>query len=427
MASTKGDNLDRNWRGANRTSTVKKVAPYYSSPESNSMSGRLVVGTQITYIDSATENYQKAAIQFPGDQNIYYTHIDNLVKPRTSARSGVRLSPGSFGLDNRTFNSPYDYYNTIKDGINARKADDIDGELFDYLYELLAYAKDGTQDYVNIVLTDFPWGQIQNYYAEVLGPLVCCYRGLLSRFVPEGLGSATIFMPPDSERLYDYKLITGSNEYLISAKAAKGVSNQVKPQFVVDAVSQTLPYNLSSSTAYRLLQILKDNTVILGAFRGWQLIQPTEITNACIDDVIAHYRSSSPNTRINQLSLPIWDLFVKKYLPHRVTTKIEGKGKDRRTVSTIETTTYGELRYKCEQLIETWSKSGTQNSDLKAIFNLYLGKSRVIYVKMNLNKTSGVASFTADGGSGSSLVNSLYLRTSNYATRTADKIGFQVS
>ena len=424
MASTKGDNLDRNWRGANRTSTVKKAGPYYSSPESNSMSGRLVVGTQITYIDSATENYQKAAIQFAGDQNIYYTHIDNLVKPRTSARSGVRLSPGSFGLDNRTFNSPYDYYNTIKSGINARKADDIDGELFDYLYELLAYAKDGTQDYVNIVLSDFPWGQIQTYYAEVLGPLACCYRGLLSRFVPEGLGSATIFMPPDSERLYDYKLITGSNEYLISAKAAKGVSNQVKPQFVVDAVSGILPFNLSSSTAYQLLQILKDNSVILGAFKGWQLIQPTEITNACISDVMSNYNNTS---RINPNTIDIWDSFVRKHLPHRVTTKSEGTGKNRRTVSTIETTTYGELRYKCEQLIETWSKSGTQNSDLRAIFNLYLSRSRVIYVKMNLNKTNGVASFTADGGSGSSLVNSLYLRTSNYATRTADKIGFQVS
>lgn len=427
MASTKGDNLDRNWRGANRTSTVKKVGPYYSSPDSNSMTGRLVVGTQINYIDSATENYQKAAIQFSGDQNIYYTHIDNLVKPRSATRNAVKLSPGSFGLENRSFNSPNDYYNAIKSGINSRRASDVDGELFDYLYELLAYAKDGTQDYSDIVITDFPWGQIQNYYAEVIGPIACCYRSLLSRFVPEGLGSATIYIPPDSERLYDYKLITGSNEYLISAKAAKGVSNQVKPQFVVDAVSGLLPYNLSSSTAFQLLQILKDNTVILGAFKGWQLIQPTEITNACINDVILHYGGASSNTRIKQESLPIWDLFVRKHLPHRVTTKTEGTGKDRRTVSTIETATYGELRYKCEQLIETWSKSGVQNTDLKAIFNVYLNQSRVIYVKMNLNKTSGIASFSADGGSGSSLVNNLYLRTSNYATRTADKIGFQVS
>ena len=139
---------------------------------------------------------------------------------------------------------------------------------------------------------------------------------------------------------------------------------------------------------------------------------------------MSNYNNTS---RINPNSIDIWDSFVRKHLPHRVTTKSEGTGKDRRTVSTIETTTYGELRYKCEQLIETWSKSGTQNSDLRAIFNLYLSRSRVIYVKMNLNKTSGVASFTADGGSGSSLVNSLYLRTSNYATRTADKIGFQVS
>jgi hypothetical protein len=92
----------------------------------------------------------------------------------------------------------------------------------------------------------------------------------------------------------------------------------------------------------------------------------------------------------------------------------------------LESVTLGQLRYKCEQLIENWSKSGTPNQTLRSIFNLYLNESRVIYVKMSLNRTSGSASFTADAGGGSRIVNRLYLRTSNYAERTADRIGFQV-
>jgi hypothetical protein len=46
---------------------------------------------------------------------------------------------------------------------------------------------------------------------------------------------------------------------------------------------------------------------------------------------------------------------------------------------------------------------------------------------MDLNKTSGTALFSASAGGGSSLVRNLFLRSSNYATRTADRIGFQVS
>jgi len=46
---------------------------------------------------------------------------------------------------------------------------------------------------------------------------------------------------------------------------------------------------------------------------------------------------------------------------------------------------------------------------------------------MDVNKTTGIASFSSSAGGGSTLVRNLYLRSSNYATRTADRIGFQVS
>jgi hypothetical protein len=64
---------------------------------------------------------------------------------------------------------------------------------------------------------------------------------------------------------------------------------------------------------------------------------------------------------------------------------------------------------------------------LKEIFEVFLNKSRVIYAKLDLNRTTGRPTFTASAGGGTSLVRNLYLRTSNYATRTGDRIGFQVS
>jgi len=46
---------------------------------------------------------------------------------------------------------------------------------------------------------------------------------------------------------------------------------------------------------------------------------------------------------------------------------------------------------------------------------------------MEVSKTTGVASFSASSGTGVSLIRNLSLRSSNYATRTEDRIGFQVS
>ena len=411
MASSRDVNLQRNWRGADRNSSVKKVGPYYASPESNSSVGQLVIGTRVTYIDSLTRTYQRAAIRFAGDQTVYYTLIDNLVKPGTENQLPA-LGPSSFGLANTTFNSPTDYEVSLYNAINNRPSSDINGELFDYLYQLINYAKTGVHDYTGIYLTGFPWGQVQNYFAELLGPLVCCNRSILSSIIPTSLGSAKIYIPPDSERLYDYKLIVGTNEYLISAKSARGVSNQVKPQFVVKSGEESGKLGLlQNTTEFNLLRILGNETVVSGALKGWGLIAPNEMPPDAIQSIISVYRGESHGRRLPDPSLLV--PFVTRHMPSRL--------------GQIDSITVGEIRYKCEQLIQNWSKSGGPNNILKQIFNIYLNESRVIYVKMDINKTDGRPTFTASAGGGSNLVNSLYLRSSNYATRTADRIGFQVS
>ena len=212
--------------------------------------------------------------------------------------------------------------------------------------------------------------------------------------------------------LFRSKLISNRKEYLISAKAGKGVSNQVKPQFVTSAVKNVIDFSLKSTDAYKLIEILGSSSVILGAFLGWELIQSESILNdVMIADIRKNYNSGAKSG--NKLSsLDIWDPFLKKYFSGRVKKNI----------------TYGELRYKCETLIQNASKQGVLNLDLKKIFELYLNQSRVVYVKMSVQPTNSMVSFSASDSGDAKIIRTLYLRTSNDSrTRTSDRIGFQVS
>lgn len=411
MATSGKDNLERNWRGQNHQSTVKKAVTYYSK-DNNSYStvGSLSPGTLITYLDSLTQDHLKAAFRLSTSEDVYYANIDYFVKPKSRQATATSLGPSSFGLENQSFSSITSYYNQIINSINSRN--DIDGELFDYLYELLDYVYNGAGDYTGIKLTGFPWGQLQNYYAEVIGPIACVKRGILSGLInTTGISGAQIYMPPDSERLYDYKVIIGGDEHMISAKSAKGVSNQVKPQFVTSITEKSGKLgNLQMTKEFNLLKILGENTVVAGALKGWSYIAPTEITPAAAQSIISIYRGDGHNLKVPDPQA------LKPFIDKHITAKRSNPG----------SITVGEVRYKCEQLIQNWSKVGSQNIVLKNIFDIYLNESRVIYVKMDVNKNTGVPTFSASAGGGSTLVRNLYLRSSNYATRTADRIGFQV-
>lgn len=408
MASSGILNFQRNWQGSDHQTTVKKTVSVFTKNDSGVFraAGALTSGTEVTYIDSLTQDHLRAAFRTV-DGTVYYGNVDYFVKPKSSQAQATQLSPSSLGLENRTFFSSIAYYNSIISALNSRS--DIPGELFDYLFELLDYVDNGAGNYSGIKMDAFPWGQIQNYYAEVIGPIACIKRGILNNIInTAGMGNATIYMPPDSEKLYDYKLIVGGDEYLISAKSARGVSNQVKPQFVTAAVNASGKLgSLSTTKEYQLLNILGSETVISGALNGWSLIQPNEISQQAAQSIISVYRGANHGVKIPDDGL--LKPFINKYFPSR------------------KNLTVGEVRYKCEQLIEGWSKNGPQNGVLKQIFEIYLNQSRVIYVKLDLNKRSGTPTFSASAAGGATLLRNLYLRSSNYATRTADRIGFQVS
>lgn len=143
MATSGRDNLERNWRGQNHQSTVKKAVTYYSrnSDDAYTAVGNLSPGTLITYLDSLTQDHLKAAFRLSTSEDVYYANIDYFVKPRSRQATATSLGPSSFGLENQSFLSSTAYYNQIINSINGRG--DIGGELFDYLFELLDYVYNG--------------------------------------------------------------------------------------------------------------------------------------------------------------------------------------------------------------------------------------------------------------------------------------------
>ena len=397
--------------------TVKKSCQYYETETSKSSLGTLSPGTVVTYRDALSRHIadggnNKIAFQRSGSDDVFYASVDFFVKPGQISR--IDLSPEGFGLEDQTYTVTA-YYNKLIESITDRwDTNSYSGELYDYLMELVSFANTGSvnsADLAGIKTQGFPWGAIQSYFGEVIGPLSCIRRNLLSG-LGISLSNATIFMPPSSVALYDYKLISGGQEYLISAKAGKGTANQVKPQFVIDAVDSILPTTLKNSKAYQVLQAIKDNSVKGGAFAAWKIIQPTTdntLTDACISDVILNYDTRRGKSTDKLVNTTVWEPFVKKHLLNQ----------------NINNVTYGQVRYKCETLIQSASRANSLQADLKSIFEYYLNESRVIYVKLSIAQPSGQPTFNVMNVDGVKKINSLELRSSNDSqNRTADKIGY---
>ena len=317
MASYGSDNWNRNWRGSDKQSVVKKsFSTYYKKNENGTFSkvGNLNEGTPIVYINSQTKEHTKAAIKISNDEEIYYINIDNLVKPITGTRSNLSLNPSSFGLQG-IYPSVTAYYNAVVEALNNRN--DIDGELFDYLHQLLNYAKIGSHDYAGIKMDGFPWNELIKDFGEVLGPIVCVKnrRGILTNIIPTfELSSAKIFIPSFAEPIYDYKIISGKSEHLISAKSARPVTNQIKPQFVIPVVQGNLSQGLLMSDAYKLLNILSNYSVKQGPFYGWQLLQnTTDLTDDAISDMENNYAPRNKKSIDIIADYEPWKPFLKKY------------------------------------------------------------------------------------------------------------------
>ena len=397
MAASKGvDNWSKNWKGSDRSTVVKKAAPYYNYNETRSI-GLLPIGSNVVYIDALSESHTRVAIRY--GQDIYYTNVDNLTKPKSLAT--VNLQPQAFGIDGREL-TVGEYVRELRNKIKSRT--DITGDLETYLLDLVNYSYTGVASFSGYDIRDLPLADIIKYFGEVLGPIHCLKRGLLNQF-NLGVGASTKILIPTSttEPLLDYYLVKPGNKRIpISAKAT-GTSNPLIVDIIVKKIKEnpTLLRKYQNTVEFKILDAINNNTMMDGPFVGAMLLG--EITDQ------AAAAAMSARGGIVQDTTPFQALMKS----------------DQRLslLRSNQKPTATQLSYVCEKKIVAYSRgnAGRFTNMIKDTL-----AEEIVFVKLTINPTSKLPQFTALKADGSYGIGLVKLRSKNGYAAKSDKLGFQL-
>jgi len=393
MAGSRGiDNWNKNWRGRGNVPTVVKTssgAPYYEQQNSVSTVGRIPRGTQVVYIDNISRVHNKVAVQYNGQT--VYTNIDNLAKPRSI--SVVNLKPQAFGLAGTEYTLS-GYITALKNSIRSRS--DIQGDLQEYLLDLVEFADTNSSNISGYDINDLPIRDIIKDFGEVIGPIYCIRRGL-SRYNVGVNITSKIFIPvAPNEPLLDYYIIAGSNRIKVSAKA-RGTSNTLKVADLVPVIlgNPTLLRKYSNSIEFNTMRQIYDNTMIQGPIKACGVLGI--ITQEAVNSVAS-----------NPADVPDTSLF---------TNLIQS---DVRLQNSSQVTTR-QVSFLCEKALIDYSKKETIK--YTEIVREVL-KNEIYFVKLDIN--GGIPSFMTQSTSGDTSISNLYFRTKNGYDAKSDKLGFKL-
>ena len=393
MAGSRGiDNWNKNWRGRGNVSTVVKStsgAPYYEQQNSVSTSGRIPRGTQVVYIDNLSRVHNKVAVQYNGQT--VYTNIDNLAKPRSV--SVVNLKPQAFGLAGIEYTLS-GYVTALKNSIRSRS--DIQGDLQEYLLDLVEFADTNSSNISGYDIADLPIRDIIKDFGEVIGPIYCIKRGLSQYNVGVNVTSKIFIPVAPNEPLLDYYIIAGSNRIKISAKA-RGTSNTLKVADLVPVIlgNPTLLRKYSNSIEFNTMRQIYDNTMIQGPIKACGVLGI--ITQEAVNSVAS-----------NPADVPDTSLF---------SNLIQS---DVRLQNSSQVTTR-QVSFLCEKALIDYSKRETIK--YTEIVREVL-KNEIYFVKLDIN--GGIPSFMTQSTSGDTSISNLYFRTKNGYDAKSDKLGFKL-
>lgn len=121
--------------------------------------------------------------------------------------------------------------------------------------------------------------EIKNYFAEVVAPILICRDGSVPGVTKQ---TKVFYSTSDTERLYDFKLINGTEQILVSNKQMSGGTNTLKPGDVISLVDKdpTLSKKWKRTKYYDIFKILDESNVVSGPIKA----------------VAAHYPRMSPLT-----------------------------------------------------------------------------------------------------------------------------------
>jgi hypothetical protein len=383
---------------------MKKAAIVYDTEIPSKKIADIGVGISITF--KQTKKYEsKTIIEYVHNRKTIVGRVgfDNIAKPGNKHSGSISLKPQAFGVGDTKYTFS-DYKRVVSESIQSRK--DLSGELRTYLAALFDhYAGAGTTANVlkifNNVKDNIPLGNINKDFGEVLGPVAILTKNLLSnKGIVLAKGSAKIYVPSrPNEPLMDYAVIQGYNQYTISAKSGT-ITNVVKPPDILALLKKdTKEYKKWSTTKeFRILNILSENSILLGPIKVVSMLHPDLISPAAAESVTSKgYDEKGFAKFINSNDY----LKVKK------------------------TPTTNEIMYECEKMIQNETKNGPIN--MNNIFSDAID-NQVFYVKFDVNKSTGIGDWDVivSDDIRKSKYGRVYLRTKNGYTRSSDRMGIQV-
>lgn len=172
----------------------------------------------------------------------------------------AKLKPSDFGITGK-YHQLSQYENQIKSKL-SKLNDKLVGNI------CLNILESNPGEKLNIVgLKPADINEIKNYFAEVAGPILIKKNGMLTGV---SASSKVFYSDSDTERLYDFKLMIGQKENLISNKQLKGGTNTLKPGDVVRLVDADpeLVKKWKKTKYYRVFKILDENNVVSGPMKA---------------------------------------------------------------------------------------------------------------------------------------------------------------
>lgn len=403
MATSGAAAWQKYFRGKGDIETrLKKDSDVFDAKTKAKLSYKLTNGTEVTYL-KATAYDSKAVIKAKYKNSFVIVRVpfDNIAKPGVKSSGAASLKPQAFGVADKVKYSIPKYYKLIKDNIGERK--DLNSNLKIYLNALLEHSAENISDQkltqiYRKVEADLPLNDIKKDFGEVIGPVAIFYRKILQ---PKGIrvGQAMQVEIPlrPNEPLMDYAVFDSGKMYVISAKSGE-TTNVVKPKDILDLINKD-PKKVKKwkgTKEYSVLQILSENSTLIGPIKAVGFISPSLIKESAVTD-------------------------EKSFKPQSVAAFINKND----YLKSKKSPTLNEIMYECEKFIRDKSVSG--DLDINGMFADAISGA-VIYVKFDIN-TAGVGEWDVIISEDIKKVKSgkkAFLRTKNGYTRAADKMGVQI-
>ena len=413
------------FQGLDRKTKIRRPSTIVFDQEGNKVNVPLMMGADVTYIDNLSGSHPNdsqgssemrkkiVAIQF--SEETYYVDVNDLIKP--GSLNKVDLKPQEFGLSGQY--TLTNYVSILKSSIRSRQ--DINGDLQDYLLDLVDYEMMGSGNLSGYNTTELPMASIEKEFGEALGPIHCIKRGLVGKLDKSGksLGvtqATQINIVGKGVKTKDYELINADGRTLnISAKGGTSSSNTYKPASIMETIQ------LNPKLESRINQYGKTQLDIIKTLNTYSAIQgPIIAANA-----LGYYNTLSsflPKSGLQNPNLISKEL-QEVYEPMFLTADSEIAKRYREKQKTKTTFTYRTITWCHENFLIKYSLQSENQKIFTKIVN-DVTSAGLFFVKLNFSGQVPTFSVLMPG-SGS--INNVYLRQKNTKFGGGgEKLGFQI-